>query len=259
MGISQPTSARRSRAFTLVELLVVIGIVALLIAMLLPALSVARANSRAVACLSNLRQMAVAAQAYCNDNGGRFPVAYWTAANDPIYTGFNWDFTVVRDVSANTTVVRPGLLWHGAGDAPGLAVQQCPAYEPPAGTDGGDPYTGYNYNTSGVGHGQSESIPAPVKVAQVKRASEVALFGDGEYYGGPDKFMRSPFPTAGDTSFADRAAGTQAFRHRGRTNVAFVDGHGEMWPERHTNTTPKQIPRVGARTGFLSEDNRAYE
>src|SRR3954451_15912567 len=88
-------------AFTLVELLVVIGIVALLIALLLSALSVARANSRAVACLSNLRQMAVAAQAYCNDNRGRFPVAYWTASNDPIYTGFNWDFTVVRDVSAN--------------------------------------------------------------------------------------------------------------------------------------------------------------
>src|SRR3569833_2340049 len=89
-------------AFTLVELLVVIGIVVLLIAILLPALSVARANSRAVACLSNLRQMAVAAQAYCNDNGGRFPVAYWTASNDPVYTGFNWDFTIVRDVSANT-------------------------------------------------------------------------------------------------------------------------------------------------------------
>ena len=246
-------------AFTLVELLVVIGIVALLIAILLPALSVARANSRAVACLSNLRQMAVAAQAYCNDNGGRYPVAYWAAVNDPIYTGFNWDFTIVRDVSANTTVVRPGLLWQGAGDARGLGVQQCPAYEPPAGSDGGDPYTGYNYNTSGVGHGQFESIPAPVKAGQVRRASEVALFGDGEYYGGPDKFMRSPFPTAGDASFADRAAGTQAFRHRGRTNVAFVDGHGEMWAERHTNTTPKQIPRVGARTGFLSEDNRAYE
>lgn len=246
-------------AFTLVELLVVIGIVAVLIAILLPALSVARANSRAVACLSNLRQMAVAAQAYCNDNGGRFPVAYWTAANDPIYTGFNWDFTIVRDVAANTTTVRPGLLWQGAGDAPGIAVQQCPEYQPPAGTDGGDPYTGYNYNTSGIGHGQSESVPAPAKAGQIRRASEVALFGDGEYIGGPNKFMRSPFPTAGDASFADRAAGTQGFRHRGKTNVAFADGHGEMLGERHTTTTPKQIPRVAPRTGFLSEDNRAYE
>jgi prepilin-type processing-associated H-X9-DG protein/prepilin-type N-terminal cleavage/methylation domain-containing protein len=246
-------------AFTLVELLVVIGIVAVLIGLLLPALAVARANSRAIACLSNLRQMAVAAQAYCNENGGRFPVAYWTAANDPIYTGFNWDFTVVRDVGASTTSVRPGLLWQGPGDAPGLAVQQCPAYEPPTGADGGDPYTGYNYNTSGIGHGQFESVPAPVKAGQVRRASEVALFGDGEYYGGPNKFMRSPFPTAGDASFAGRSAGTQGYRHRGRTNVAFVDGHGEMVGERHTNTTPKQIPRVGPRTGFLSEDNRAYE
>ena len=100
------SQARPSRGFTLVELLVVIGIIAILIALLMPGLNAARRQGRAVACLSNLRQMAVAAQAYCNDNGGRFPVAYWTAANDPIYTGLNWDFTVVRDVGANTTLDR---------------------------------------------------------------------------------------------------------------------------------------------------------
>src|SRR4051812_50230899 len=112
---SRTTMKRRENnlrgAFTLVELLVVIGIVALLIGLLLPALSVARANSRAVACLSNLRQMAVAAQAYCNDHKGTFPVAYWTVSNDPVYVGYNWDFTVVRDTSAGMTTVRPGLLW----------------------------------------------------------------------------------------------------------------------------------------------------
>ena len=77
MQFHAPHSLRRGRrarrAFTLVELLVVIGIIAALIAMLLPALSKAREQARAVKCLSNIRQIAMATLSFCNVNKGQFP------------------------------------------------------------------------------------------------------------------------------------------------------------------------------------------
>lgn len=64
---------RRPRAFTLVELLVVIGIIAVLIAVLLPSLMKARRQAISVQCQSNLRQLLIASQMYANANGGTMP------------------------------------------------------------------------------------------------------------------------------------------------------------------------------------------
>jgi len=67
------------RAFTVVELLVVIGIIALLVAILLPALSKAREQSLRTACLSNLRQLGQISHLYAIDNRGWFPHRHPTA------------------------------------------------------------------------------------------------------------------------------------------------------------------------------------
>jgi prepilin-type N-terminal cleavage/methylation domain-containing protein/prepilin-type processing-associated H-X9-DG protein len=89
--MSQPLSVgrrhghgRRSHiGFTLVELLVVIGIIAVLIGILLPSLSKAREQSRTVACLSNLRQIAMANYMYAGDHEGCTVPAGWRSGNNP--------------------------------------------------------------------------------------------------------------------------------------------------------------------------------
>jgi prepilin-type N-terminal cleavage/methylation domain-containing protein len=78
------------RAFTLVELLVVIGIIAVIIGLLMPALSKARLQANSVACQSNLRQIGIYLQTYLNENKGwLFPVGA-DANNIPTTFGTNY-------------------------------------------------------------------------------------------------------------------------------------------------------------------------
>ena len=71
--VSRCISKIKSRAFTLVELLVVISIISLLMAILMPALSKVRRQSRAVKCLANLHQWGLIWQLYTQDNDSSFP------------------------------------------------------------------------------------------------------------------------------------------------------------------------------------------
>ncbi len=243
------------RAFSLMELLVAISVIALLASVLLPSLTKARKHARRVVCLSNQRQIALAMHAYAMDNRDRFPVAQYI---DPQQQAFvTWD-TITYFDDPNTA--KPGLIWQYAS---GSKVQQCPSYRGSSMTTG-DPYTGYNYNTSYIGRGQGEGpfqgmTETPAMQSDIKRPGGTALIGDGGFASGANKFMRAPLDTGVSESVTH--SGTQAFRHNDTTNVTFVDGHGQIITRRFRKpgafAASEQLTDF-PKNGFLSRDDSMY-
>lgn len=266
--IGKVLTFKRFRAFTLIELLVVIAIVALLVAVVAPSLGNAKQQARSAYCRNNMRQMVIAAHAYAFAYDDYYPPAYYTAKVGGIRYYYSWDFTTYKDwgTSPATEKVEPGLLWQGQTAE---NIQQCPSFK---GSHNwlADPFTGYNYNTSYIGIDETVNPAGSARTTEVALSSQTAIFGDGQYSAGANKFMRAPFSNPRDASFDDpsRVAGTQGYRHLGKTNVAFCDGHVVAWDKLYTDTDPigtEQLETYNAKKenevkiGFLSPNNSAYD
>ena len=187
MSFSRTSSARTPAAgFTLVELLVVIGIIAILIAILMPALISARKSSEAVHCMSNLRQIGMAVRMKVEQNKSRFPFhpnggvwrdtgsgallpendgrAYWGVVYLPYILKNNAEYDrMVADGASATS----GLAW-----ARGL--WQCPSNMI---TDV-DPGYSENYTSDQSATYGFNDLLSGRKTAKVKNSAEVAVCHD---------------------------------------------------------------------------------
>src|SRR4051812_28795650 len=108
----KPRISHAPTGFTLVELLVVIGIIAILLAILLPALNRARLTASNVKCLANLRTLGQAAMIYAAQNKGSLPIGFWNGTPGPGMTadsGTHWVLLLQASMSSAS-----GAEWNSA-------------------------------------------------------------------------------------------------------------------------------------------------
>lgn len=251
-----PVAARRSSpaGFTLVELLVVIGIIALLIAILLPSLSKARGAAASVACKSLLRQYWMAGQMYANDNKG---------VSVDLYHYADYDSGLLKYFNVDKLTEK---LTRCPGDADGTGAEFGNFVDPlyansafkPIGKSG-EPYTftatiGLNsgpfsqFWRDASGNAILTSTGAAAKSLWIKPykfrnavnvqqisydPTRVMVWGDyqkaapGGVTGNNEYMDAAPIirPMGTSTSSPVNHMGTMTFRHNRSANVAFLDGH----------------------------------
>jgi len=173
-------SGRTASAFTLVELLVVMGVISVLASMLLPVMQRARASGRQSNCLSNLRQLAIAAQNYREENGDWYPPTYLSG-------------TPVRRWMS---LLKTYLKTYEVLDCPESKHVKCPYDE--------DIYLAYGTNVFNF-DGNQACFWYPVKETVVVVPSKTILLADsvsGSYYVGGGKTFRDPVPSVDYRHFA---------------------------------------------------------
>lgn len=236
--------------FTLIELLVVIAIIAILAAMLLPALNSARERSRATQCMSNTRQMGMAFQYYAEDNKGLLMMDS-TEGGWGSWAQYILIYEGTRTSRTKGYVDRKTAVCPSDPNAWAALTGIAPGTSPVSGFNGmvnfrnDDDY----YNNKDIGNGVRKkeyignilayhSWSVSYRYYSFRHPSDTVLYGDSynlrdnmsAYYWSPSQFMSDI-----DSGFM--------FRHSGRGNALFVDGHAGGLDKHEARKTGTAIRR----------------
>ncbi|MFA5422786.1 MAG: prepilin-type N-terminal cleavage/methylation domain-containing protein [Phycisphaerae bacterium] len=235
-------SASVYKAFTLVELLIVIGIIALLISIALPCLAAAGEQCSAVVCRSNIRQLHIANTGYALSNND-----YYVRAAPDIDSGYGgrerWhgvrlSDTPSADPDLNTFDPTKSPLNDYINDG---KVKECPAKVKYT-KEGIDAFEagcgGYGYNSTGVGSRTyqygfcNKAMQTSMKLTDIRQSADKIMFTDTAFNDNGQlieySFCEPPmFVLHTGKKIKEYPGVTPSihFRHRGKTNVVWCDGH----------------------------------
>jgi prepilin-type N-terminal cleavage/methylation domain-containing protein/prepilin-type processing-associated H-X9-DG protein len=194
----------RRRAFTLVELLVVIGIIALLVSILLPALNKAREDAKRVRCLSNERQLVMAWQMYASENKGKI-----CSSNTPAYPTNPWWYWAAAGNSLDC--VYNGKLWPYLKN---YEVYKCP-----------NDRVMYTHTYSINGYLAGENVDRIFTTGAMKKAYATFVFIEELDPRGYEinSFMPTHYPSNNWNDIPGNMHGNAGI-------ISFADGHAIIWP-----------------------------
>ena len=219
--------SRRDIGFTLVELLVVIGIIAVLIAILLPVLAKAREAAKTTSCLSQLRQVGYGLALYINDNNQFVPhrgvgAGTWRFETGPM-AGFN--FSWPERLVLHGAVKQQVATWSTHNPVTGRGLFRCPNYGEGKYEKGQTVFSARGYGMSYYAAPEPGTQPNPkleywVKINRLDKSK--ILLADG--YAGIATSIRGTYGVYP--------------RHNNGANYLFKDGHAEWSPHyRNEDTT----------------------